>query len=77
MGWPQSVALPDELQLGKLIERTRVHTGLVYAIGARRALLAFVMRATTFGFEVRAVGANARAAAFAGVPVARTMVSSR
>ena len=29
MGWPQSVALPDELQLGKLVERTRVHTGLL------------------------------------------------
>ena len=36
MGWPQSIALPDELQLGKLIERTRVHTGLVYARRARR-----------------------------------------
>ena len=32
-----------------------------------------VMRATTFGFEARAVGASARAAAFVGVPVARTM----
>ena len=54
LGWPQSVALRDDLQLDKLVPRTRVHTGLVYAIVAR----------TT----------NARiAAAFAGVPVARTM----
>ena len=36
-------------------------------------MLAFVMRATTIGFEVRAVGANARAAAFVGIPVGRTM----
>ena len=72
LGWPQSVALPDDLQLDKLIPRTRVHTGIVYAIGLAMAL-AFVMRATTFGFEARAVGASARAAAFVGVPVARTM----
>ena len=29
---------------------------------------------TTFGFALRAVGANARAAAFAGLPVARTLI---
>jgi len=72
LGWPQSVALRDELQLDKLIPRTRVHTGIVYAVGLAVAL-SFVMRATTFGFEARAVGANARAAAFVGVPVARPM----
>jgi general nucleoside transport system permease protein len=71
MGWPQSIALPDELQLGKLIERTRVHTGLLWALALSIALWA-VMKYTTFGFAVRAVGANARAAAFAGVPVERT-----
>ena len=72
LGWPQSVALRDDLQLDKLIPRTRVHTGLIYAV-VLAALLAFVMRGTTLGFETRAVGANARAAAFLGVPVARTM----
>ena len=33
-----------------------------------------VERFTTFGFALRAVGANARAAAFAGLPVARTLI---
>ena len=32
MGWPQSVALKDELQLDKLLERSRVHTGLLGAL---------------------------------------------
>jgi general nucleoside transport system permease protein len=73
LGWPQSVALRDDLQLDKLLSRTRVHTGLVYAV-VLSAVLALVVRATTFGFEARAVGANARAAAFLGVPVARTMI---
>jgi simple sugar transport system permease protein len=73
MGWPQSVTLPDELQLGKLIERTRVHTGLLIAL-ALAAALGALLRYSTFGFAVRAAGANARAAAFAGVPVQRTLV---
>jgi general nucleoside transport system permease protein len=72
MGWPQSVTLPDELQLGKLIERTRVHTGLLIAL-ALAAALSSLLRHSTFGFAVRAAGANARAAAFAGVPVQRTL----
>ena len=72
LGWPQSVALRDDLQLDRLIPRTRVHTGLLYAI-ALAAALAFMMRFTTLGFEARAVGANPRAAAFVGVPVARTV----
>jgi simple sugar transport system permease protein len=68
MGWPQSVALQDALQLGKLIERSRVHSGLVAALVLALALWA-LLRFTTLGFEIRAVGANARAAAFAGMPV--------
>jgi simple sugar transport system permease protein len=73
MGWPQSVALREDLELPKLIARTRLHAGLAIAL-ALAAVLAFVMRSTTFGFEVRATGANARAAAFVGVPVRRTML---
>ena len=68
MGWPQSVALQDTLQLDRLIERSRVHTGLLGAL-ALAVALAVLMRRTTTGFEIRAVGANPRAAAFAGMPV--------
>jgi simple sugar transport system permease protein len=74
LGWPQSVALQGDLELGKLIEQTRVHTGLVWAIGLA-ALLWALMKYTVLGFDIRALGANARAAAFAGVPVTRTMVA--
>jgi general nucleoside transport system permease protein len=68
MGWPQSVVLQDALQLDKLIERTRVHTGLLWAV-ALAAVLWALMKYGTLGFQIRAVGANARAAAFAGMPV--------
>jgi len=68
MGWPQSVALQDALQLDKLIERCRVHTGLLAALGCA-VLLWALLKFTTAGFEIRAAGANPRAAAFAGMPV--------
>ena len=73
MGWPQSVVLHDALQLDKLIARTRVHTGLLWAVALAVALWA-LMKFGTLGFEIRAVGANARAAAFAGMPVGWVMV---
>ena len=73
MGWPQSVALMGELELSKLVEQTRVHSGLL--IAAALAVAVWVlMKYTVIGFDIRAVGANARAAAFAGVPVTRTVV---
>ncbi len=73
MGWPQSVALSGELELSRLIPQTRVHTGLLWACALAAALWA-LMKYTVLGFDIRAVGANARAAAFAGVPVTRTVV---
>ena len=68
MGWPQSVALQDALQLDKLVERSRVHTGLLAALALAVALWVLLQRTTT-GFEIRAVGANPTAAGFAGMPV--------
>lgn len=74
MGWPQSVALRDDMELAKLIPQTRVHTGLLWACGLAVALWV-LMKHTVLGFDIRAVGANPRAAAFAGVPVTRTVVA--
>ena len=73
MGWPQSVALVSELELSKLIAQTRVHTGLLWGVGLAIGLWV-LLKYTVLGFDIRAVGANPRAAAFAGVPVTRTVV---
>jgi ABC-type uncharacterized transport system permease subunit len=73
MGWPQSVALQGDLELSKLITQTRIHTGLLWAVALAIALWA-LLKYTVLGFDIRAVGANAKAAAFAGVPVTRTVV---
>jgi simple sugar transport system permease protein len=73
MGWPQSVALVGDLELSKLIPQTRVHTGLLWGVTLATGLWV-LMKYTVLGFDIRAVGANARAAAFAGVSVTRTVV---
>ncbi|ABM60131.1 ABC transporter permease [Verminephrobacter eiseniae] len=73
MGWPQSVALQGRLELSRLLPPTRLHTGLLWALALALLLWALLWR-TVPGFDIRAAGANARAAAFAGVPVTRTVV---
>ena len=73
MGWPQSVTLQSELELSKLVAQTRVHTGLLWACGLAVSLWAF-LKFTVPGFDIRATGANTRAAVFAGVPVTRTVL---
>ena len=75
MGWPQSVVVNPDLELAKLVERSRLHTGLLIALGA--ALLVWaLLKYTALGFEMRAVGANAQAARFAGIPVTATLVKT-
>lgn len=72
-GWPQSVPVERDLMLPKLIERTRLHIGLVIAVAV--ALIVWLVQArTVFGTETRAAGLNARAAAFAGVSLPRTLL---
>lgn len=72
-GWPQSVPVDAGLRLPDLVARSRLHVGLVLALIA--AALVWLMQArTVFGVETRAAGLNPRAAAFAGVPLAGTLV---
>jgi simple sugar transport system permease protein len=75
MGWPQSIAIPAELEFGKLLPRSRVHSGLIIALIGAVALW-IVISLSTFGYAMRAVGANARAARFAGVPVDRVLLQT-
>ena len=68
LGWPQSRKVIEAASLPKLVQGKRLHLGFVIAIAA--ALLTWFINArTTLGYEMRAVGLNQRAAAFAGIPV--------
>jgi len=71
-GYPDSPDIRMDAEFPILIERTRLHLGVVLAIGC--ALLTWLlMTRTTLGFRIRAVGENARAAACAGIPVNRVV----
>ena len=72
-GWPQSVPVPDAALLPKLVERARLHAGLLIALALAVAVW-WIQARTVFGMRARAAGLNARAATFAGVPLGRTLV---
>ena len=72
-GWPQSAPVLPEAMLPPLLDRMRLHWGFpggLLACGLAHVLLA----RTAWGLQVRAVGGNAPAAAYAGIPVTRTLV---
>ncbi|MEP2784139.1 MAG: ABC transporter permease [Pseudoruegeria sp.] len=73
LGWPQSMPILDQAALPKLMDRMRIHAGLPLALGC--ALIAQIMLTrSTWGFRVRAVGANPAAARHAGINVNRTLL---
>lgn len=72
-GWPQSVPVDASLMLPDLVPRSRLHVGLILALVAA-VLVWLVQSRTVFGMEARATGLNARAAAFAGVALPRTLL---
>ncbi|MDX2483347.1 MAG: ABC transporter permease [Pseudodonghicola sp.] len=73
-GWPQSVPVPDNAVLPKLMARTRLHAGLLIALAMAVAVW-WLQARTVFGMRARAAGLSPRAAAFAGVPLGRTLVA--
>lgn len=72
-GWPQSVPVDGAFRLPDLVPRTRLHVGLLIAL-AVAGIVWLVLARTVFGTEARAAGFNARAAAFAGVSLPRTIM---
>ena len=72
LGWPQSSPIVEEAMLPKLLPRMRVHSGLIIAIVCA-VVVHFMLSRTVWGFRVRAVGENAMAARYAGIPVNRSL----
>ena len=74
LGWPQSSPILDQGMLPTLIDRMRVHSGLLIALVC--AIVAqFMLSRSVWGFKLRAVGENASAAQHAGIQVNRTLLS--
>ena len=75
LGWPQSKKIIAEAALPKLIAGKRLHAGFLIALAAALAVW-IIDRKTALGFEMRAVGFNAKAARFAGIPVSRVLAKT-
>jgi simple sugar transport system permease protein len=73
LGWPQAAPIVDEGVLPRILAKSRLHLGLVIALAAALAIWV-VMRFTVWGYEIKAVGLNARGAAFAGINVNATII---
>ena len=75
LGWPQSKKIIADAALPKLITGKRLHLGFAIAILA--AFIVWVIdRKSALGYEMRAVGFNPKAAAFAGIPVNRVLLKT-
>ncbi|MGI9482300.1 MAG: ABC transporter permease [Hyphomicrobiales bacterium] len=73
LGWPQAASIVDEGVLPPLLAKGRLHLGLIFALAA--ALIVWVMmKYTVLGYEIKAVGYNARAAEFSGIRVNRIVI---
>ena len=70
---PQTPRIPEAAQLPLLFPPTRLHAGVLVALGAT-VVVYFLMFHTSLGYRMRAVGANPAAARFRGIGVERTIV---
>ena len=72
---PQSPKIDSGAQLGILIASTRFHSGILIALACVVAVW-FIMKKTSVGYELKAVGLNKRAAACNGISVIKNIVIS-
>ena len=72
LGWPQSAPILDQGMFPPLIDRMRLHSGLILAVFL--AVIAhFMIKYSVWGFKLRAVGENSSAAKHAGININRSL----
>jgi len=71
--WPQSPEISQGTEYFKLIPRTRLHFGFIIALLVIMVTW-FVIKRTSFGLQMRAIGLSKEAAHFAGIKVNKTML---
>jgi general nucleoside transport system permease protein len=72
---PQSPKIEAAAQLNILISSTRFHSGILIAF-ACVVIVWFIMKKTSVGYELKAVGLNKRAASCNGISVIKNIVIS-
>jgi simple sugar transport system permease protein len=74
-GTPQTMRLSENMWLTRIISGTRLHTGIFIAL-ALSVFIYVLMWKTTYGYKMRAAGAQERAARYGGIGVAQYLVVS-
>jgi simple sugar transport system permease protein len=72
-GVPQTDSIPKHVWLAKLFPGTRLHTGIIVAIFLAVLVYIFLWK-TPVGYRMRAVGAEQKAARYAGIKVEKYLV---
>ncbi|WP_246157030.1 ABC transporter permease [Oceanispirochaeta crateris] len=72
-GTPQSMRFPKTAWLTRMVPGTRLHTGLILAL-VLAAVLYLLLWKTSFGYKLRAAGAQSKAARYGGINVPRSLV---
>ena len=72
LGWPQSAPILDQGMLPPLLDRMRLHAGLILAL-ILAVVAQFMLVRSVWGFKLRAVGENIAAARHAGINVNRSL----
>ena len=70
---PQTPPVQAAARLWRILPGTRLHFGLVLALGAVW-LIYYLLFKTTLGYEIRAVGINPHAARYGGINVSKDIV---
>lgn len=73
--FPQTAVMPSGLELPLLIRGTRLHSGLIIALICAVLVYILVWR-TKLGYDMRAVGLNARACKCSGISVSKSIILS-
>ena len=74
LGWPQSSPILDQGMLPVLLDRMRVHSGLIIGLILALVLQLLITR-SVWGFKLRAVGENIAASRHAGIRINRSLLS--
>lgn len=72
--WPQSPEIAAGTEFFKLIPRSRLHFGFLVAVVVI-IITWFVIKRTSFGLKMRAIGLSKAGAHFAGIKVNKTMLT--
>lgn len=75
-GFVSTLKMPESAQLGRIVEGTRIHFGLILMILAV-VIIAIYMKRTRWGFALKLTGENQAFAKYSGIGVGATILASQ